>query len=75
MHWGKIRHVPVVDEDEHVVGMVTQRDLLRYVISPTSLRKTRVGCLPVVEDGILVGIVAEFDLLELVENAASVARP
>ena len=115
MNWGKIRHVPVVDEDEHVVGMVTQRDLLKYAISlwdygPATpegahpmwgipiervmfhpvqtieadepiqeaaylMRKTRVGCLPVVEDGVLVGIVAEYDLLELVEKAATVARP
>jgi CBS domain-containing membrane protein len=30
-----IRHVPVVDEDEVLIGLVTQRDLVRRVVSMT----------------------------------------
>ena len=33
MKWRAIRHIPVVDEDNHVVGLVTHRDLLKYSIS------------------------------------------
>ena len=33
MKWRAIRHIPVVDEENHVVGLVTQRDLLKYSIS------------------------------------------
>ncbi|MGD2063594.1 MAG: CBS domain-containing protein [Nitrospirota bacterium] len=29
MEWQSIRHVPVVDDHNHVVGLVTHRDLLR----------------------------------------------
>ncbi len=31
-----IRHVPVVDEDRHLVGLVSQRDLLRNMYPSTS---------------------------------------
>lgn len=30
--WRGIRHLPVVDADEHIVGIVSDRDLLRYVV-------------------------------------------
>jgi acetoin utilization protein AcuB len=33
MGMGRIRHLPVVDEDNRVVGIVTQRDLFRASIS------------------------------------------
>jgi len=33
MSWAKVRHVPVVDLDGTVVGVVSQRDLLRVAIS------------------------------------------
>ena len=33
MKWRAIRHIPVVDEENHVVGLVTHRDLLKYSIS------------------------------------------
>jgi osmoprotectant transport system ATP-binding protein len=29
MSWQSIRHVPVVDDDDHPVGLITHRDLLR----------------------------------------------
>ena len=30
-HW--IRHIPVVDDENRVLGMVSIRDILRYMIS------------------------------------------
>ncbi len=34
---GELRHLPVVDRDNHVVGMVSDRDLLRSTERPTSV--------------------------------------
>lgn len=33
MNMGRIRHLPVIDEENHVVGVVSQRDLFRASIS------------------------------------------
>ena len=101
----RFRHLPVVD-GERVVGMVSQRDLLRITVSSrdrssvadarerrleeetfvgaimtrdpmvveqgTSIAEaaqrmadSRVGALPVVDNGKLVGILTEQDLLEV----------
>lgn len=99
-----VRHVPIVDEEDHFVGLLTHRDLLAQTISfladidkkeqedidrnihLVSVMKTDVvtanpemgleeainillehkyGCLPVIEDGKLVGIVTEADFLKL----------
>jgi len=101
MRLGRIRHMPVVSGD-HVVGVLSQRDLFRAAISSalhfrpaaerewlkkiavrevmtkpvitvapgTSIRAAigvmadrRIGCLPVVEDGKLVGLLSESDCL------------
>ncbi len=35
---GELRHLPVVDGQRHVVGMVSDRDLLRATERPTSVR-------------------------------------
>ena len=95
-----IRHIPVVNEEEELAGLVTHRDLLRTALSgkselPMSLQRdilrtmtvetimipdvetiepdrpiadaaqimldNKYGCLPVVEDGRLVGIITEAD--------------
>jgi CBS domain-containing protein len=95
MDWRHIRHVPVEDDEGHLVGLVTHRDLLRLVsgrsipggrqpltvgeimksnptsvtsITPTLeaieiMRCAKIGCLPVVDDGQLVGIVTSYDFL------------
>jgi CBS domain-containing protein len=95
MDWRHIRHVPVEDDDGHLVGLVTHRGLLRLLNSgsvsrgaksltvreimkenPTSvasdtpsleaieiMRASKIGCLPVVDDGQLVGIVTSYDFL------------
>ena len=95
MDWRHIRHVPVEDDDGHLVGLVTHRGLLRLLTrgssatngnsmtvreimkeNPTSvssttptleaieiMRRAGIGCLPVVDDNQLVGIVTSYDFL------------
>ncbi|MGQ0762074.1 MAG: CBS domain-containing protein [Acidobacteriota bacterium] len=94
MDWRHIRHVPVEDEQGHLVGLITHRGLLRLLsrgtqqnfdpltvreimvtepvtVSSTTptleamelMRHNKVGCLPVVDDGQLVGIVTSYDFL------------
>lgn len=95
MDWRHIRHVPVEDDEGHLVGLVTHRGLLRLLscgaisngtrsltvgeimkTNPTSvpsttstldaieiMRRSKIGCLPVVDEGQLVGIVTSYDFL------------
>jgi len=96
MDWEHLRRVPVEDDDGRVVGIMTQRGLLRVLLRATGrknktpvavrevmvpdpitispeqstldaidlMRRHRVGCLPVVKDGKLVGIVTEHDFID-----------
>ena len=105
MRLGRIRHIPVVDDDGAVVGVVSQRDLFfnallralgygSYASQKTleeyrvkdamhepvitcrpntplseaarTMLEKKIGCLPVVEDGQLVGIVTESDFVALI---------
>jgi CBS domain-containing protein len=106
MNLGRIRHLPVLDENEQkVVGIVSQRDLFRGALahalglSPRAQRRIlhtlevkdvmetevitttpdtslieaarvleerKIGCLPVVENGRLVGIITEADFVKQV---------
>ena len=102
MKTGWVRHLPVVDATDRVLGVVTQRDLLRASMSSAAsvdrdeqqrwlaqvlvrdvmtkrpitiepeadlaeavdaLLTGKFGCLPVVENGKLVGLLTETDLL------------
>jgi CBS domain-containing membrane protein len=118
MTLGRIRHLPIVDENGRLVGLVSQRDLLRAsVASVLGLSRTaerdwlasisvdqvmsksvasvgpetelaeavelmvrqKYGCLPVVEQGRLVGLLTETDCLDCLLNllkpgAAELAR-
>lgn len=104
MNLGRIRHLPVLDEDGVVVGIVSQRDLFRgalakalgygqhasrkildtFVVKDVMttdlvtttpetavvdaarvMIKRKIGCLPVVKDGRLVGIITEGDFVAL----------
>jgi CBS domain-containing protein len=94
MDWRHVRHVPVEDDDGHLVWLVSHRALLRLVakgklgqeqkvavkdimradpvtVSPNTrtveairlMRESQLACLPVVENGKLVGLVTEHDLI------------
>jgi CBS domain-containing membrane protein len=96
MRLGNIRHLPVVDETEQLVGLVTHSQIVavftaqgrpgadqtsvesimeRNVISvePSTtaiaaahlIETHKFGCLPVVNDGKLIGIVTEHDFVRL----------
>jgi CBS domain-containing membrane protein len=102
-----IRHIPITDSDNHVLGLVTQRDVLaatdpallssdksdsveakaditlseimirnvRIVHQSDSLRQAalylqahKYGCLPVVLDDCLVGIITDSDFIAIAIN-------
>jgi acetoin utilization protein AcuB len=112
----KIRHLPVVDVDHALVGIVTDRDLRHYLFSPgvfervgrvssdellkaatvkqvmsspaVSIRADdpletaarlmvvrKIGSLPVVDGGRVVGIVTETDLLRQIVRAEEARTP
>ena len=102
MDWKHVRHLPVINDDSQLVGLITHRDLLRacvsslagitqqeqdallrgipvreimqadiVTVSPESdareaartMLDLKIGCLPVVDGGKLVGILTEADFL------------
>jgi CBS domain-containing protein len=104
----RIRHLPVVDQNGRLVGIVTDRDLRQAVFHPAVqarlgstgeavgdlpvrelmtgavvtvapwadlreaarlMHERKIGALPVVEDGRLVGILTETDVLRVLEAA------
>lgn len=108
MNWAHTRHVPVVDAQGRLEGIVSHRDVLRASISAVdtriaeaekkqhltqitvaqvmqkpahtirpdatireaaaALRAFRIGCLPVVEEGKLIGLVTAHDLLGVIAH-------
>ncbi|UCE03871.1 MAG: CBS domain-containing protein [Candidatus Latescibacterota bacterium] len=110
MEWRHVRHVPVVDDQDELVGLITHRDLLQACVSSIAeisqreqdallraipvaeimkdavltvspdenardaaalMLDRKIGCLPVVEERRLVGILTEADfvryLLEILQ--------
>jgi len=97
-----IHHIPIVDNNDAVVGLISHRDilaassstlnknptdnsntLLREImtspvvsISPETgtlkaaqyIHQSRHGCLPIVDDGSLIGIITEYDFVEVAIN-------
>ena len=105
MKQGRVRHLPVIDEDGEVCAVVSQRDLFRgallralgfgsraeelmlkqvavkeamsaeiHTTTPDTpiaeaarlMIERKIGCLPVIENGKLIGIVTETDCVRLV---------
>lgn len=116
MQRARVRHLPVVDRDGLLVGIVTDRDLRHHLFTPRvfealgstpvdvlldgvrvaeimatqvvtigsgasvgdaagTMRKHRVGSLPVMEHGRLVGIVTEVDVLRQIAGVDAAAVP
>ena len=116
MQRARIRHLPVVNRDGQLVGVITDRDLRHHLFSPRlfealgstavdvlldkvrvaeimstqvvtveadasvgeaadTMRKRRVGSLPVVENGRTVGIVTEVDILRDIVRANATSVP
>jgi len=94
MEWEHVKHIPVEDDEGHLLGLVTHRNLLRLVargkqgepvivrdimihdpatVSPDTrtldamqkMREDGYGCLPVVQDGKLVGVITQSDLIRV----------
>jgi len=97
-----IHHIPVVDANDGVVGLISHRDILAassstlnrnpsdnsdiplreimsspvVSISPDTgtlkaaqyIHQSRHGCLPIVDDGSLIGIITEYDFVEVAIN-------
>ncbi|MCP3849681.1 MAG: CBS domain-containing protein [Gammaproteobacteria bacterium] len=104
MNKENIRHIPVVNDDNYPIGIITQRDLFRaqdsqlnpnqhssddkailleqimsksisYVsdndplrIAGLKLQKNKFGCLPVMSNHKMVGIITDFDFVGIAIN-------
>ena len=114
MALGRIRHMPVVDEDGQLCGIVSQRDLFRgalatalgyglvaqnkvlasmlvkdamatelFTTTPDTpigeaahvMLQRKIGCLPVVEAGRLVGLITEADFVKHIAAANAPPDP
>jgi CBS domain-containing protein len=114
MTLGRVRHLPVVAGESRLVGLVTQRDLLKASLAsvlelgravehdwlkaiPVRVVMTReietsapddslksavdrmiakkIGCLPVVENGKLLGLLTETDCLQVLASALTSEPP
>jgi acetoin utilization protein AcuB len=113
MQDNKIRHLPIVDEANNLVGLITQRSLLRalpsdvssfspfevsYVLGKIKVRSVmvtdvltideetaieeaarimadeRIGCLPVMSQGELAGIITDNDLFNIMVDLLGARR-
>jgi len=102
----RIRHIPIVDGENRLLGLLTQRDLLAATIAlpnaeessvhkyessvsvkevmrdkvdsieesmelrsvAVKMQQTKIGCMPVLRDGTLVGIITDSDYVSLAIN-------
>ncbi|HHY72647.1 MAG TPA: CBS domain-containing protein [Bacillus bacterium] len=94
----RIRHIPIIDENEYVVGIVTDRDIknedlykpissimkenvitghpLDFVEDVSALfYEHKIGCLPIVKEGNLVGIVTKSDILHTFVKVMGADQP
>lgn len=106
----KIKHIPIVDEDFHIVGIVTDRDVkesspsiftydehkeileqpLRTIMKTNLITghpldfvedvagifyESKIGCLPIIRDKKLVGIITQTDLLHTLVELTGAHQP
>jgi acetoin utilization protein AcuB len=106
----KIRHIPIVDENRKVIGIISDRDIKEaspsifyinehldaYQMPVKTIMKTnvitghpfdfveeiaalfyehRIGCLPIIKEGKLVGIVTETDVLHTFVQLTGAHQP
>ncbi len=103
----RIRHVPIVNDDNELIGLISQRDVLAaeessilsiepqqrlereqrilikdfYKTDVASIKKTatlhqaalyiqkhKIGCLPIVDEGKLVGVITDSDFVNVAVN-------
>jgi CBS domain-containing membrane protein len=103
MKWRNIRHIPVINDKNEIVGLITSRDILKISVSTLAgisqkdqrmlhdriqakdvmqkkiltipmktplytaaklLSSNKVGCLPIIGNGKLVGIITEADFVK-----------
>lgn len=106
----RIKHLPIVDKDDHLIGIVTDRDIkectpsifysdehkeilkqpletimkeniitghpLDFVEEAAAIfYETRIGCMPIIKDNRLVGIVTQTDLLHTLVELTGAHQP
>jgi CBS domain-containing membrane protein len=103
MKWRNIRHIPVINDRNEIVGIITNRDILKISVSTLAgishkdqrllhdkvrardimqnkiltipentplytaaklLSSNKIGCLPIIKKGKLVGIITEADFVK-----------
>ncbi|WP_458412202.1 acetoin utilization AcuB family protein [Schinkia sp. CFF1] len=110
MDANRIRHIPIIDENQYVIGIVTDRDIkdvspsilhadehsedlyrpistimtenvltghpLDFVEEVSSMfYEHKIGCLPIVKEGKLVGIITETDMLHTLVKLMGADQP
>jgi len=107
---GEVRHIPIIDDDNHVIGIISDRDvrdalpstLFPQAISTvlevpiekimttnvitcnqndfveevaTNFYQYKIGCLPVISNGKLIGLVTEIDVLHTLVTLTGAYQP
>ncbi|KAA0549072.1 CBS domain-containing protein [Bacillus sp. BGMRC 2118] len=104
MFENRIRHLPVVDEDRAVVGLITRSDIYKSILADGDENRSlvgevmnknvitghpldfveevsaifyehKIGCLPIVSDGKLIGIITETDMLHTLVQLTGANQP
>lgn len=110
MKKNRIRHIPIVNDANHLVGIITERDVkdaspsifqlelkedflnkpIKEVMSTNlitghpldfveeiaaTLMENRIGCLPIIQDKQLVGLITESDLLHTFVKLTGADQP